>query len=68
VGIQKSDIPHIFDRFYRADFSRTKQHVEGYGLGLSIAKSIVEELKGHIDVTSHIGKGSLFTVYLPNLG
>jgi signal transduction histidine kinase len=65
VGIKKEDLPHIFDRFYRADRSRTKQRVGGYGLGLSIAKRIVTLHNGSIKVESEIGKGSVFTVTLP---
>lgn len=62
MGIKESDLPHIFDRFYRADHSRSKQVVEGYGLGLSIAKRIVEMHKGQIKVNSKIGEGSTFIV------
>lgn len=62
VGIKASDIPYIFNRFYRADTSRGKHNVDGYGLGLSIAKSIVEMHKGKIEVQSEVGKGTLFTV------
>lgn len=65
MGIKASDLPHVFDRFYRADLSRSKQKVEGYGLGLSIAKKIVEMHRGTIEVKSILGKGSLFTVRLP---
>jgi two-component system, OmpR family, sensor histidine kinase CiaH len=65
VGIKKEDFPHIFDRFYRADRSRTKQRVGGYGLGLSIAKRIVSLHNGNIKVESEVGKGSIFTVTLP---
>jgi signal transduction histidine kinase len=65
VGIKKEDLPHIFDRFYRADHSRTKQKVGGYGLGLSIAKRIVTLHNGSIRVESEIGKGSSFIVTLP---
>jgi two-component system sensor histidine kinase CiaH len=65
MGIKASDIPHIFDRFYRADTSRAKQHVLGYGLGLSIAQRITELHEGVISVTSTPGKGSVFMVKLP---
>jgi len=62
MGIRESDIPYIFDRFYRADMSRTKNKIEGYGLGLAIAKNIVEAHKGKIEVESEVGKGSTFKV------
>lgn len=65
VGIDKEDIPHLFDRFYRADKSRTKLGSFGYGLGLSIAKEIVERHNGSIKVESQINKGSVFTVQMP---
>jgi two-component system, OmpR family, sensor histidine kinase CiaH len=65
MGIKKSDIPYIFNRFYRADTSRSKNKIEGYGLGLAIAKSIVEAYKGKIEVESEIGKGSVFRVIIP---
>lgn len=65
VGIDKKDIPHIFDRFYRGDKSRTKNTVDGYGLGLSIAKKIAEAHRGKIRVESLVDKGSAFVVELP---
>ena len=65
IGISKKDFPHVFDRFYRADSSRSKSKVDGYGLGLSIAKSIVDLHKGSISIESEEGKGSVFTVRLP---
>jgi len=64
-GIKGGDLVHIFDRFYRADLSRSKVNIEGYGLGLSIAKKIVDTHKGEIKVESEIGKGSVFTIKLP---
>ncbi|MFA4995937.1 MAG: HAMP domain-containing sensor histidine kinase [Patescibacteria group bacterium] len=64
IGIKASDLPHIFDRFYRADTSRSKEKINGYGLGLSIAKSIVNFHKGAIDAFSKPDKGSEFVVKL----
>lgn len=65
IGISKKDIPHVFDRFWRADTARTKEAHQGYGLGLSIAKRIVEIHHGTITVTSPDQHGSTFTVRLP---
>jgi signal transduction histidine kinase len=62
IGIKNTDIPYIFNRFYRADTSRSKHQVDGYGLGLSIAKSIVDLHKAHMLVKSEMGKGSTFSV------
>lgn len=64
IGIKKSDLPYIFNRFYRADISRSKEKVDGYGLGLSITKRIVELHGGTITANSKIGKGSEFTIHL----
>jgi signal transduction histidine kinase len=65
VGIAEQDVPHIFDRFYRADVARMRTDVSGYGLGLSIAQSIVKKHRGTIRVESTIDKGSTFTVRIP---
>ena len=65
AGIAAEQLPHIFDRFYRADQARSKQQVSGYGLGLSIAKKIVEQHHGQIHVRSTLGEGSTFTIRLP---
>jgi two-component system, OmpR family, sensor histidine kinase CiaH len=64
-GISKKDLPFVFDRFFRADMSRTKTKISGFGLGLSIAKMIIEKHHGQIKVKSHLGKGSVFTIILP---
>lgn len=64
VGIAQKDIPHIFDRFYRADSARTKNSKDGYGLGLAIAKKIITTHHGDISVMSKTGTGSTFTVTL----
>lgn len=65
IGIAPKDLPHIFDRFYRADSARSKSNTTGYGLGLSIAKKITEMHHGQILVKSLLGKGSQFKVTLP---
>ena len=64
VGIAQEDINHIFERFWRADRSRS-YHSGGSGLGLAIARAIAQNHGGSITVTSLIGKGSCFTVRLP---
>lgn len=60
-GISKEDLPHIFDRFYRCDDSRTKE-TGGHGLGLSIAKALVLDNKGEITVMSKLSSGTTFTL------
>lgn len=64
IGIEPKDQQRIFDRFYRTDKSRTRQ-IGGHGLGLSIAKWIVDSYKGTIRVSSEVGKGSIFTIRIP---
>jgi len=66
IGIKEADLPHIFERFYRADSARTKANGNGYGLGLSIAKSVIDLHEGFIEVKSQPGKGSTFTIKLPS--
>ena len=65
VGIAAEDLPRIFERFYRADSSRSRTQAEGYGLGLAIAKRIADLHHSSIEVQSSSGKGSTFTVYIP---
>ena len=65
IGISRSDLHRVFDRFWRADQSRSRDS-GGAGLGLCIAKSIAELHEGTIDVDSSVGKGSCFTVRLPS--
>ena len=62
--VDKEDIPHLFDRFYRSDKARTRGE-GGFGLGLSIAKSIVDDHKGTISVASNETDGTTFIVTLP---
>jgi len=64
MGIKACDLPHIFDRFYRADHSRCKEKISGYGLGLSIAKNIADLHGGSVSAKSEPGKGSEFVVKL----
>ncbi|MBI2907390.1 MAG: HAMP domain-containing histidine kinase [Chloroflexi bacterium] len=64
IGIAKGDIPHIFERFYRTKEGRAHSSA-GTGLGLAVAKWIVEQHGGEIAVESTLGKGSVLTVLLP---
>lgn len=64
-GILAADLPHIFDRFYRTESSRERLESGGFGLGLAIAKKIVQQHRGSIEVKSAAGKGSTFNIYLP---
>jgi len=66
IGISAEHLPHIFDRFYRSDSSRTRKY-GGSGLGLSITKSIVDAHGGEIKVKSKLGEGTAFMVTLPCL-
>jgi two-component system, OmpR family, sensor histidine kinase CiaH len=65
VGIKSKDLPYIFDRFFRAETSRSKDKLHGFGLGLSIAKNIAEVNRAKISVKSVFEKGSQFTIIFP---
>ncbi|MCY8281624.1 sensor histidine kinase [Bacillus inaquosorum] len=64
TGIAPEHLPHLFDRFYRADPSRSRKY-GGSGLGLAITKSIIDSHNGTIDVKSEIGRGTVFLIRLP---
>lgn len=64
IGIAEKDLPYIFERFYRADPSRSRQ-TGGTGIGLAVTKELLELLNGKIEVKSKLGEGSEFTVFIP---
>lgn len=64
IGIEKSDLPYIFERFYRADKSRTRM-TGGTGIGLTIVKAIIKAHNGNIDVTSKKNEGTTFIIEMP---
>jgi heavy metal sensor kinase len=64
IGIAPDAVPHVFERFFRADRARSRQN-GGFGLGLAIVKWVAESHSGEVEVTSRPGAGSTFTVTLP---
>jgi len=75
IGISASDLPHVFERFWRADRVRSRRIASvdtswaldrgGFGLGLSIAQWIVQAHGGTLTVQSRLGRGTMFTIVLP---
>ena len=63
-GISEEDIPRVFERFYRADKSRTRKE-KGTGLGLAIVKHLTKSVGGDVDLQSRLGEGTTFKVILP---
>jgi len=63
IGMLPNELPHIWDRLYRSDQSRSQR---GIGLGLSLVRAIVEAHNGRVEASSEIGKGSSFRIYLPS--
>ncbi len=65
IGISQEDLPHVFERFYRADKSRSQTTIEGTGLGLAIVKHIVEFHKAKLNISSVLNEGTTISVSFP---
>jgi signal transduction histidine kinase len=65
IGIPPEDIPHLFERFFRAKNAVSHQ-ISGSGVGLFIIKSLVEKMNGKVSVTSELNKGTTFEIFLPS--
>jgi signal transduction histidine kinase len=69
IGISATDLPHIFDRFWRADRARSRAvERSGFGLGLAISQYIAQAHGGELVAQSRLGRGTLFTLLLPVAG
>ncbi len=64
IGVSKEDLPHVFEKFYRSDYYR-QSHIQGFGLGLSFVKKVVEMHHGTIKAESEVGKGTTISIELP---
>jgi signal transduction histidine kinase len=64
IGIDRSELPHIFDPFYRSP-AVTSAQIHGTGLGLSVARNMAQAMRGRLSVVSQLGVGSVFTLHLP---
>src|SRR6185312_12959583 len=64
IGINKEDLPHIFDKFYRSNYYK-QSHIQGFGLGLSFVKNVVETHHGIIKAESDAGKGTTISIEIP---
>jgi signal transduction histidine kinase len=64
MGIPPDELERVFERFYRTDASRTRS-TGGFGLGLSIARDLIEAMRGTLTAESELGVGSRFVVWLP---
>jgi two-component system phosphate regulon sensor histidine kinase PhoR len=67
IGIPESELPRVFERFYRVDKARSRE-LGGTGLGLSIVKHLAQAMQGNVRAASEVGKGTTFTVTLPRSG
>lgn len=65
TGIPQEDLPFVFERFYKADKARTSGGKTGTGIGLAIVKNVIDAHHGTVDVSSVLGEGTTFTIWLP---